>query len=207
MVRFSEARYGTTSNETARLLNILKDFAPYGAVVEDLSVTGENPMRFRQRTGYVDVLYGGVRGNYHRFLYQIDPSGESIGWWHVGSNSWPYGLFARSFQASTGRNAMYFGLDNRFIYDKSKAHNIRVSVTYYDEGDGTWELLYKDPLVGLRSAVSVTCSNTPTWKKVQLKVYAVLNGGLEKRADLILRRVSGGDTKFHMIELDRDSPV
>ena len=207
MVRFSEAQYGTTGNKTARLLNILNNFKPYGAVVEDLSVSGGTPMGFRQRTGYVDVLYGGVRGNYHRFLYQIDPSGGSIGWWHVGSNSWPYGLFARSFQASTGRNAMYFGLDNRFIDDKSRAYNIRVSVTYYDEGDGTWELLYKDPLLGVRSAVSVTCFNTPTWKKVQLDFYAILDGGLEKGADLILRRVSGGDTKFHMIELDRDISV
>ena len=207
MVRFSEAQYGTTDDETARLLNILNDFTAYGAVVEDLSVTGVGPMTFRQRTGYVDVLYGGVRGNYHRFLYQIDPSGESIGWWHVGSNNWPYGRFARSFQASTGRNAMYFGLDNRFINDKSQAYSIRISVTYYDEGNGTWELLYNDPLIGVRSAVSVTCFNTPTWKKVQLEFSAILNGGLEKGADLILRRVSGSDTKFHMIELDRDIPV
>ena len=203
-VRFSETQYGTAVRKPlARLLNILNVYAPYGAVVEDQSVTGAVSMKFRQRTGYVDVLYGGVRGNYHRHLYQVDPSGESIGWWHVGSNMWPYGLFARSFQSSTGRNAMYFRLDGRFISDKSAAHAVKVSVTYYDAGDGTWELLYHDPSVGVRSAVSVTCGNSSNWKKVQLEFVAILDGGLEKGADLVLRRISGSDTKFHMVELDR----
>ena len=184
----------------------MDDFAPYGAVVEDLSVTGASSIRFRQRTGYVDVLYGGVRGNYHRFLYQIDPPAESIGWWHVGSNDWPYGRFARSFQSSTGRNAMYFRLDDRFISDKKKAHKVKVSVTYFDEGNGTWRLLFRDPVIGVRSAVSVTCDNTARWKKVQLEFFAVFNNGLGNGADLVLRHVGGSDTKFHMIELDRIFP-
>ena len=167
-------------------------------------MTGASPLIFRQRTGYVDVLYGGVRGNYHRFLYQVDPHAESIGWWHVGSNDSPYGLFARSFQSSSGRTAMYFRLDDRFISRKNAGHPVTVSVTYYDDGNGTWELLYNDPFRGAQTAVTVSCGNTPTWKKVQLGLNkAKLNGGLEKGADLILRHVSGSDTKFHMVELDR----
>ena len=201
--RFPEAQYGSTNNKLARLQNILSDFAPYGAVVEDLDVTGVGAFAFRQRKGYVDVLYGGVRGNYHRFLYQIDPPAESIGWWHVGSSKWPYGRFARSFHFESGRAAMYFRLDGRLISDKISARAIAVSVTYYDGGNGTWQLLYNDSIGGLQTAVEVTCTGTDGWQKVQVQLSsAKLNGGLEKGADIILRYVSGDDTKFHMVELD-----
>ena len=203
--RFSESAYGMVDGESlSRVLNILDDYKDRGALVEDASVTGDGAMDFRQRSGYVDVFYGGgVRGNYHRFLYQIDPDAESIGWWHVGSNDWPYGCFARSFQVSSGRTAMHFRLDDNFITDKSASHSVRISVIYYDEGDGLWELLYNDAGTGLRSAVSVKCGNTATWKKMEIDLSAaVLNHGLKKGADLILNHISGTDTKFHMIELD-----
>jgi len=203
--RFSETEYGTAQGETlSRLLNILIDFAPYGAVVEDESVTGSGPMQFRQRTGYVDVLYGGVRGNYHKFLYQIDPTAESIGWWHVGSKASPYGRFARSFHFSSGKTAMYFRLDDRFISDKSSPHAAKVFITYFDEGDGSWELLYNAPSAGMQNALTITCGDTQSWKKVELGLSAMmLDGSLEKGADLILRYISGSDTKFHMVEFDR----
>ena len=150
------------------------------------------------------MFYGGVRGNYHRFLYQINPEMESIGWWHVGSNAQsPYGLFARSFDSRKNKNAMFFRLDDRFISDKSSTYSVRVSITYFDEGDGKWELLYNDPAAGMRSGASVSCNDLRIWKKIQIDLSAsVLNGGLDKGADIILKYTSGSDTKFHMIELD-----
>jgi len=204
-VKFGETKYGTVQGRSlSRVLNILNDYASYGAVVEDITVTGGGPMQFRQRSDYVDVIYGGVAGNYHHFLYQIDPSVESIGWWHVGSQQWPYGRFARSFEASSGMNAMYFRLDKHFISNKSVSHSAKVSVTYFDEGNGEWDLLYKDPVEGMQSAVTVTCSGTQSWKKVQIVLpSAMFDGSLHKGADLILQHNSGTDTKFHMIELDR----
>jgi len=153
----------------------------------------------------VDVFYGGVGANYHRFLYQIDPAAESIGWWHVGDKTWPYGRFARSFQANSGKNAMYFRLDDRFISDKSANYAVKVSITYMDEGDGTWELLYNDSDSGMRSAAVATCGGTQSWKKLEASVSsAVLDGGLEKGADFILSHISGSDTKFHLIEITRE---
>jgi len=199
--KFSESEYGIAKDE--RVLNILDEYKSFGAQVEDETVTGYGPMQFRQRSSYVDVMYGGVTGNYHRFLHQIDPSAESIGWWHVGSKAWPYGRFARSFQASSGKNAMYFQLDDHFISNKSVRHAVKVSITYFDGGNGMWELLYNDPVAGMQSAVSVACYNTQNWKKAQIEIYdAVLNGGLGKGADFILQHITGSDTKFHMIELD-----
>ena len=206
--RFNESQYGTTDDKRPRLGNILDDFQDYGAVVEDFTVTGATSLAFRGRKGYVDVLYGGVRGNYHRFLYQVNPPAESIGWWHVGSNDWPYGRFARSFHSSSGRTAMYFRLDDRFISDKNAPQAVAVSVTYYDEGNGTWEVIYNDSFLGVRTAVTITCGDTPTWKKVRLDLaHAKLDGSLDNGADLILHHVSGSDTKFHMIELDRAEGV
>ena len=204
-VKFHESDFGTVEGEPlSRVLNILDKYAPYGAVVNNPSVTGSGAMQFRQRSDYVDVFHGGVRGNYHRFLYQIDPAMESIGWWHVGNNAQsPYGRFARSFDSSNNKNALYFRLDDRFISDKSAIHAVRISITYFDQGNGEWELLYNDPVVGIRSAVTVTCNDLSVWKKIQVDLYAsVLNGGLDKGADLILAHIGGSDTKFHMIELD-----
>ena len=150
------------------------------------------------------MFHGGVKANYHKFLYQIDPDEESIGWWHVGSKKWAYGRFARSFEASSGKTAMYFRLDDRFISNKTASHAVQVQITYFDEGDGEWELLYNDADQGATSAVSVSCEDTPTWKKVQIDLTtALLNGGLKKGADFILKHTGGDDTKFHLVEVDR----
>ena len=103
---------------------------------------------------------------------------------------------------------MYFRLDDRFISDKNAPQAVAVSVTYYDEGNGTWEVIYNDSFLGVRTAVTITCGDTPTWKKVQLDLaHAKLDGSLDNGADLILHHVSGSDTKFHMVELDRAEGV
>jgi hypothetical protein len=204
-VKFSESKYGTAEGEPlSRVKQIRDEYASYGAVVMDHSVAGAGSMQFRQRANYVDVFYGGVKGNYHRFLYQINPEKESRGWWHVGSNAVsPYGRFARSFDSKNGKTAMYFRLDDRFISNKRITHAVKISITYFDEGDGEWMILYNDPAIGLRKAASVACNDLQTWKKVQVDLSAsVLNGGLAKGADFILKYIRGTDTKFHMIELD-----
>ena len=204
--KFRESKYGSASDDDpkSRVTKILDDHKDRGARVDDWSVVAQSAMAFRQRSGYVDVFYGGVRANYHKFLYQIDPDEESIGWWHVGGKDWAYGRFARSFEASSGKTAMYFRLDDRFISSKTGSHAVQVQITYFDEGDGEWELLYNDADQGSTSAVSVSCEDTPTWKRVQIDLTtALLNGGLQKGADFILNHTGGGDTKFHLVEVDR----
>lgn len=204
-VKFPESNFGSAVGKPlSRVLKIVEKYAPYGAVVNDKVASGSSAMGFRQRSDYVDVFYGGVRGNYHRFLYQINPEMESIGWWHVGNNAQsPYGLFARSFDSRNNKHAMFFRLDDRFISDKSSTYSVSVSITYFDEGDGKWELLYNDPAIGMRSGASVSCNDLRIWKKVQIDLSAsLLNGGLDKGSDFILKYISGSDTKFHMIELD-----
>jgi len=201
--RFSELAYGSVNNPESRVMKILNDFEQFGARVENTDVAGVSQYEFRQRSGYVDVLYGGVQGNYHRFLYQIEPSLESQGWWHVGDKSWPYGRFARSFKTAGGKNAMYFRLDEQFISEKSTPHQVTVSITYFDDGGGSWDLLYSKANAGVQSAAYFTCGYTWSWKKVQIVLPdAMLDNSLQKGADLILRHIDGSDTKFHMIELD-----
>ncbi len=207
--KFPEEIYGRTGGRPVfRLENILQDYSAYGARIDveddqDQERPRSGPFGFRQREGYIDVMYGGVQGNYNKFLYQVDPEVESVGWWHVGDKAWPYGRFARSFERSSGKNAMYFRVDPKFIEDKQSVQGLRVEVTYFDEGIGEWELLYNSP-EGLTQAFTVATGGTSAWKKVQIDISDyIVNGGLYNGADLILQHVSGDDTKFHMIELER----
>ncbi|MFK8082461.1 MAG: hypothetical protein AB8B97_19415 [Granulosicoccus sp.] len=207
--KFPEEDFGKTGGRpVARLENILENYSAYGARIdidenEDPERPRSGPFGFRQREGYIDVMYGGVSGNYNKFLYQINPEAESVGWWHVGEKTWPYGRFARSFDRDNGKNAMYFQLDSNFIEDSESTHGIRVEVTYFDDGVGEWELLYNGP-EGLTQAYAIATTDSQEWKKVQVDLTdSKINGGLSYGADLILQHIGGDDTKFHMIELER----
>jgi len=121
----------------------------------------------------------------------------------LGDKTWPYGRFARSYDNLGGKNAMHFRLDPDFFEDEQADHSIRVEVTHHDEGIGEWELLYNSP-AGPIQAFSVATNGTSEWKKVQIDIPdAKIYGGLQNGADLILKHVSGDDTRFHMIEIER----
>jgi len=56
----------------------------------------------------------------------------------------------------------------------------------------------------LRRAVSITCNNSNTWKELNLTLGDARFGHEQsERRDLILLHLSGSNTVFHMIELQR----
>jgi hypothetical protein len=200
---YPEATFGKAKkSNVGRYVKIAEAFARYGAIQGDPEKAAGGGMKNRQRDNYNDVGWRILPDNYYRFLEQVDPDQTSTGWWHIGPRDSIYSRFARSFDSRAGKTEMAFRLDERFFSDKSRPRAVRVCVVYLDKGTGTWALIYNSP-AGEKQALRITCGDTGHWKEMTLQLDdAVFDRGLGKQSDLVLRYISGGDTVFHMIELE-----
>jgi len=222
---FPESKYGEAKRaNTARYLAIQKDFARYGALQQDPEKALGAGMRNRQADGHNDVGWNILPGNFERFLTQLRPEETSIALWHVApaksanTAKSPYGLFARRFDAASGRVAMTFRLADKFFAtpaakvagaSSSQAPTreqdapATLRIVYLDQGAGSWELVYATA-AGEKVARRVTNTDTGEWRDLTLTLDdAVWNHRLPGGGDLALRHVSGEDTIFHMLELGR----
>ena len=94
----------------------------------------------------------------------------SNGWWRVGSRDQPYGRFARAFESASGKNSMYFDLDDEF-YSGNTTNNLKLSVIYFDKHVGSkWELRYDAGSNNQEVAISVTGIGDGRWKTVNATV-------------------------------------
>ncbi|MBC8374169.1 MAG: hypothetical protein H8E53_11280 [Planctomycetes bacterium] len=201
---FPETEFGKAHRRnTDRYLKIAAHFASRGARQGDPPKALGGGMMNRQRDNYNDVGWGILRGNYWRFLEQIDPDQTSVGYWHVGPKEHIFSRFARGFQHSTGKKAMRFRLDKQFFGGSKRRQSARLRVVYLDQGTGAWSLVYQTP-TGPVAAMKVTCRNTGKWADKQITVTnAIFTGSLPGGADLTCQWLGGDDTIFHLIELTR----
>ena len=199
---FPEARFGKAHRRnTDRYIKIAANFAARGARQGDPPKALGGGMRSRQRDDYNDVGWGILRGNYRRFLEQIDPDQTSVGYWHVGPKEHIFSRFARGFQHSTGRKAMRFRLDKQFFGASKRPQAARLRVAYLDQGSGAWSLVYQSPS-GPVAAMTVKCRNTGKWIDKQVDVTnGIFTRSLPGGADLTCQYLSGDDTIFHLIEV------
>ena len=204
-IAFPETEFGKAHRRnTQRYIKIAASLSHRGARQGDPPKALGGGMQNRQRDDYNDVGWRIVRGNYRRFLKQIEPDQTSIGHWHVGPKKHIFSRFARGFQHTTGRKEMLFQLDRRFFGGSKRPQTARLRVVYLDKGDGTWSLIYQNPSAPTL-AMKVKCRNTGKWIDRQIVVTdAIFTRSLPRGADLICRYLSGDDTIFHMIELTRD---
>lgn len=210
-VKFPEATYGSASKgNQARYAAICSDpvYAARGALMEDLYAATKGQVYQRSsQTGYNDAGWEIWPGNYSRFITQIDPESESIGLFRIGgtitTSSPIYSRFARAFENSSGRNAMYFKLVDGFF--NWLAGEVTVTVIYYDDiGGSTWELRYDAGVGDFKTAYTVTCSGSDTWKTKTVTIPdAVMLGNGPGGSDLALVNGDGLDDIFHMIEIER----
>ncbi|MDP6633271.1 MAG: hypothetical protein QGG42_00050 [Phycisphaerae bacterium] len=203
-VAFDEAKFGKAHRRnTERYLKIAAAFSSRGAKQGDPPKALGHGMKNRQRDDYNDVGWGIVRGNYCRFLEQIDPDQTSIGYWHVGPKDHIFSRFARGFSHASGKKAMHFRLDKRFFGGSGRPQAVRLRVVYLDRGSGAWSLIRRTP-TGPAAAMTVKCQNTGKWIDKHIDITnAVFTQSLPGGADLSLQYVSGDDTIFHLIEVTR----
>ncbi|MCF8379216.1 MAG: T9SS type A sorting domain-containing protein [Bacteroidales bacterium] len=215
--KFPESKYGAANqNNQSRYAAICNDpiYKARGARMDDLYGATLGQVRQRDtQTGYNDAGWEIWPGNYSRFLTQIDPEGTSIGLFRIGgtitTSSPIYSRFARSFENSTGKNAMYFQLDEDLF--NNTPETVTFIVTYFDKTNGSgWSLKYDAGNPELKEAYTVTCKGSGTWKTQVVTVNdAVLDHNGPQGADFALINTDGKDDIFHMIQVEKGvaSPI
>jgi hypothetical protein len=201
---YPEEEFGKASKKNVeRYVKICKLYEKYGAYQGDPAAATGGGMLNRKRKDYNDAGWDILATNYFRFMEQIEPDATSVAWWHKGPEDEIYSRFARGFEQKSGKTAMYFKLDDDFFGDKKRGQKVTVTVYYLDEGDGSWELQYSDGK-DTKTACRVKCGGSNKWlgKRVDIS-GAVFNHSLARDSDLILKYLGGGDTAFHLIELNR----
>jgi hypothetical protein len=209
-VKFPEKIYGNANRSNLERYSKIANSEPYksrGAKIDDLKSTklGQVAQRDKQ-TGYNDVGYDIWTGNYSRFVTQVNPDAESIGLFRIGgeiTRTTPkYSRFARAFENSTGKNAMYFNLHEDFF--KNTGKSIKVTVTYFDKiADSKWEFKYGGKN-GFQSAKEVIGTGSNTWKRVEF----IVNEGEFKsngpnNSQFALVNSDNLDDIFHMVEIEK----
>jgi len=201
---FPEGEFGKLRRSGVdRFVKIAKAFAAHGAYQGDPPAALGGGMRNRQRKDYNDVGWKIWPGNYWRFLEQLDPNETSVAWWHVGPADHHYSRFGRGFDHEAGKTRMSFRLDRRFFAGPDRPRAVSVRVVYLDKGTGSWTLSYA-AAQGKTRGMAVTCSDTGRWIDRRINLTdARLAGALPGGADLMLEHLTGDDTVFHIIEVER----
>ncbi len=135
-----------------------------------------------------------------------DPNGTSQGLWRVGTMKEPYGRFARRFDHATGKDKFYLNIDDRFFDSGGLkgTYPVEVRVVYYDSGNGKFSVKYDDVGHTGKTAVTVTKTNTNTWKEVKVTIRdGSFSNHLEQGSDIILQTEDSENDIFHMVEITR----
>ena len=207
--KFPEATYGSPANRgnTNRYTSICAAYASQGAKMDDLNAAtlGQVAQR-RVQAGFNDAGWGIWPGNYERFIIQMNPDSTSKGLWRVNgtltTSSHPYDRFARGFDSATGRDTMYFDINDNLL--PSAGQRVRLSVDYLDRGTGQFAIRYDAVGNNQKTAFTVTKTNSNTWKTASVVVtdWAFGNQG-PNGSDLTLVNLDSDDDIFHKLEVTK----
>ena len=208
-IRFPEEKYGKAIQSNVERVNkIESEFNKYGAKVGDLhaatSLSGSNYL-FDARA-MNDVGFELIARNYNRFITQIDANETSVGLWRVGPTNQPYGRYARGFENSSGRNRMYFDLDDNFLLTDDK-EKITLKIIYLDNGIGKFSVRYDSSSDSDKIAINIIKANSGRWvsKTITIADGAFANKG-PRNSDFSLVNEDNEDDVFHMIEIMKSNP-
>ena len=208
-LRFPEEKYGKAVQSNAdRVTRIEREYKNFGAQVGDLhaatSLSGSNYLY--EAKAMNDVGFELIARNYSRFITQIDANETSVGLWRVGPTNQPFGRYARAFENSTGRNRMYFDLDDNFLSLKA-IESITLKIIYLDKGSGKFSVRYDSSSSPDKTAVTITKANSGNWvsKSITILDGAFANKG-PKNSDLSLVNEDNEDDIIHMIEIIKNNP-
>lgn len=203
-VRFPEAMYGpATQNNAGRVRKIEAEFRKYGAKVGDLeAATLLNGSKYLLEAKAInDVGFGLIARNFSRFITQIDANETSVGLWRVGPADQPFGRYARAFENSSGRNRMYFDVDDRFL-SANTDDTVTLKVIYLDQGSGKFSVRYDATSDPDKTAATIAKANSGRWlnKSILIADGEFTNKG-PRNSDFSLVGEDVEDHVFHMIEI------
>ena len=209
-VAYPEAEFGKASRgNVERMEKICAAYVKYGAAIDDKKALTYGQVQQRgDQAGFNDVGWDIWADNYSRLLDQIEPDETSIPLWRVGGSITPtssiYSRFARGFEHSSGKDAMYFKLRDGFSQD-AKPKVMSITVVWYDGQEGsTWKLDYDAGAPAMKTALSVTGTGDKRWHHEAVTLPdAVFRHGGTKGADLALVNTDAKDDIFSLIEVHR----
>jgi subtilisin-like proprotein convertase family protein len=207
--KFPTATYGSPASKsnTARYTAICAAYTSQGAKMDDLNAAtlGQVAQR-KDQIGFNDSGWAIWPGNYERFITQMNPDTTSKGLWRVNgtltTSSHPYDRFARRFDSASGRNTMYFDINDNLL--PSVGQRVRLSVDYLDRGTGQFALQYDAVGNNQKTAFTVRKTSSNTWKTASAIVtdWAFRNQG-SNGSDLTLVNLDSDDDIFHQLEVTK----
>ena len=146
------------------------------------------------------------KGNFDFWLYQDDTvlQAQTVPLWNVDASPW--GRYARRTNCATGNCLIAFDVDEQYLFGGRNA--VTITITYFDQGIGSWELQYDAVDDPYRSAGVVEKHNASTWQQAVfvLEDAAFANrqaGGANRTGTDFRILVHGEDTIFHMADVAR----
>lgn len=207
-IKFPIATFGNASQSNqARYTAICNAYASKGAKMDDVYAATKGQVYQRaNQTGYNDAGWDIEEGNYERWITQINPDSTSIGLFRVrgviNTTSSVYDRFARSFENSSGKNAMYFKFHQN-LFSLSDPDSLIFKITWLDKfQNSTWAFKYYNT-TGLQTALSVTGIGDNQWKTISVVLHnPLINQSGISGSDFMLVNTDGIDDIFHGIEVD-----
>lgn len=225
---FPSTIYGTgTQNDSLgeqRGISIANGYAFYGASQDDPAAAIDDASNQRRANAMNDVGWNIIPDNYERYITQINPNSTSRGYWRQGDSTQPYGRFARGFDHNSGRDTMYFNIDDHFFTSFPNDSNtvVKIKITYLDKGASKWSLMYDAVGPGNSSSIKTAFTNTNTnttnnhpitnthrnqryvWKTKEVVITdGRFGNGLPNGADFMLSNADSANDIFHMIEIEK----
>lgn len=142
------------------------------------------------------------RGNFNFWLYQNSnvPGGATVPLWNVTSDY--RGRYARRTDRANGNNYMYFNVDDGYMLGGSNA--VSVTVTYLDQGTGTWRLEYDSLNDPYAVGFTVQKQNSGQWRTVTQVLSSVYFANRQSGGhDFRLYNGGDDDDTFHMVDVQR----
>lgn len=141
------------------------------------------------------------RGNFSFWLYQNHdvPGGASVALWNVTSDM--RGRYARRTNGPSNPY-MFFNVDDGYMLGGSNA--VSITVTYLDQGTGTWRLEYDAVHDPYAVGFTVQKQNSGQWRTVSHVLNNVYFGNRQNGGS-DFRIYNGGDDNdiFHFIDVKR----
>lgn len=208
VVRFPENIYGHATRTTTRMQSVLTPFITYGAKLEDPYTATLGEYGNLSATGINDVGWDLFPGNYERYLHQVDANTTSAGYWNVQSSdpNSMYGRFARGFDLTNGKDALYFDVEDAFLKNKvlNGSYPVMIEITYLDKGTGSFQIYYDAQGGSNTSSITVTCKNSGQWKKASVTLSDAYFGNRGKNgSDFYIKNTGSENVIFSIAELTR----
>ncbi|MGK7899006.1 MAG: hypothetical protein AB4372_36675 [Xenococcus sp. (in: cyanobacteria)] len=218
--KFGGANDDLNKKNKKRYRKICKEYERFGAQMDHPNGATLGQVQQRKEKdglkGFNDCGWKIPRGNYERFITQIEPDVTDVPLWRIDgplkSKSPIYSRFARGFCAKEGKNRIYLRVNEKFysVKEGEEPTKIKIKLMYFDKGRGSFSIKYDSIDNPEKTAYTVKKGNTGKWlplkdekgKDILLKDAAFKKRG-EKSSDISLVSIDGEDSIFHMLEIEK----